>query len=121
MSEENISQKFRLKNIYETRNYLIKEINQNELMSKNHKKVCREFNYTEHLLILISTVTVNGVSISAFASLVDIPKEITSSAIGLKYLGITKTYKSIIKKKEKKHVKIILLAKSKSNSIEVFN
>ena len=31
MSEENISQKFRLKNIDESRNYFIKEINQNEL------------------------------------------------------------------------------------------
>ena len=38
MSEENISQEFRLKNINETRNYLIEEINQNELMSKNNKK-----------------------------------------------------------------------------------
>ena len=38
MLEENISQKFRLKNIYETRNYFIEEVNQNELMSKKHKK-----------------------------------------------------------------------------------
>ena len=38
MSEENISQEFRLKNIDETRHYFIKEINQNELMSKKHKK-----------------------------------------------------------------------------------
>ena len=33
MSEENISQEFRLKNIDETRNYFIEKINQNELMS----------------------------------------------------------------------------------------
>ena len=38
MSEENISQEFRLKNIGETRNYLIEEINRNELMSKKYKK-----------------------------------------------------------------------------------
>ena len=30
MSKENISQEFRLKNIEETRNYFIKEIDQNE-------------------------------------------------------------------------------------------
>ena len=36
MSEENISQEFRLKNIDETRNYLIEEINQNELMIKKY-------------------------------------------------------------------------------------
>ena len=67
MSEENISQEFRLKNTDETRNYLIQEINQNELMSKKHKIVDRVLNYIEHLLILISTVT-GCVSISAFAS-----------------------------------------------------
>ena len=57
MSEENLNQEFRPKNIDETRNYLIEEINQNELMSKKHKKVYRVLNYIEHLLILISTVT----------------------------------------------------------------
>ena len=40
MVEENISQEFRLKNIDETRNYFVEEIEQNELMSKNRKKVC---------------------------------------------------------------------------------
>ena len=34
MSEENIRQKSRLKHIDETRNYLIQEINRNELMSQ---------------------------------------------------------------------------------------
>ena len=37
MAEENISQEFRLKNIDETKNYLIGEINGKELMSKKHK------------------------------------------------------------------------------------
>ena len=40
MVEENISQHFRLKNIDETRNCFIEEIDQNELMSKKHKGVC---------------------------------------------------------------------------------
>ena len=38
MGEENISQEFRLKNIDETRSYFLKEIEQNELMSKKQKK-----------------------------------------------------------------------------------
>ena len=48
--------------------------------------------------------------------------EITSSAIWLKICAITagiKWYKSIINKMKKKHNKIVLLAKSKLNSIEV--
>ena len=51
MCEENISQEFRLKNIDETTNYLIEEINQSELMIKRHKKVYRVVNYIEYLLI----------------------------------------------------------------------
>ena len=121
MVEENISQEFRLKNIDETRNYLIEEINRNELMSKKHKKVCTTLNYIEHFLILGSTIA-GCVSISAFASLVGIPIGITSSAIGLNICAVTaaiKKYKSMIKKKKKKHDKIVFLAKSKLNSIEV--
>ena len=38
MPGEDINQEFRLKKIDEIRNYLIEEINQNELMSKKHKK-----------------------------------------------------------------------------------
>ena len=44
MREENISKEFRLKNIDETRYYFIKEIKQNELMSKKHRKGCAKFN-----------------------------------------------------------------------------
>ena len=54
------------------------------------------------------------------ASLVDIPVSIASSTVGLKVCVITAgvgKYKSIIKKKKKKHNKIVLLAKSKLNSI----
>ena len=119
MSEENISQEFRLKNIDETRNF-IEDMKQNEFMSKNHKKFCRVLNHIGSILILISTVTGCG-SISAFASLVGILIEITSSAVGLKICVITagiKKYKSLIKKKNK-HDKIVFLAKSKLSSIEV--
>ena len=38
MAEENISQEFRLTNIDETKNLSIKEINQNDLISKIKKK-----------------------------------------------------------------------------------
>ena len=44
MAEENVSQEFRLKNIDEPRNYLIEEINWNELMSKKNKNVLTALN-----------------------------------------------------------------------------
>ena len=121
MPEENINQEFRLKKIDEIRNYLIEEINQNKLMSKKHRKVCRVLNDIDHSHIVISTVT-RCVSISVFASLVGSHIGITSSAIGLKVCVITaeiKRYKLMIKKKKKKHDKMVLFAKSKLNSIAV--
>ena len=65
MPGENIKQEFKLRKIDEIRNYLFKETNQNELMTKKHKKVCRVFNYIKYLLIVAATIT-GCVSISAF-------------------------------------------------------
>ena len=42
---EKLAQRFRVKNIDETRNYLIKEINRNELMSKKHKNICTTLDF----------------------------------------------------------------------------
>ena len=99
MVEENISQAFRLKDIDETRKYLVEEIEQNKLMSRKYKKVCATLNYIEHFLILAFAVT-GFISISGFASLLGILIGITSSAVGLKICAITsriKNYKSMIK------------------------
>ena len=90
-------------------------------MSKKHKKVCTDLKYIEHFLILASTIT-GCISISDFASLIGVPIAITSYAIGLKICAITagiKKCKSIIQKKKRKHDKIVLLAKSKLNSIKI--
>ena len=89
-------------------------------MNKNHKKVCTTLNYIEHFLISASTIT-RRISNSAFASLFGIHMWITSSAVGLKICPVAagiKKYKSIIKKKKKKHDKIVLLAKSKLSSMK---
>ena len=109
MAEENLSQEFWLKNIDETRNYLIEVINRIELISKKHKKISTTLNYIGHSLILASEIT-GLFSISAFPSLIGIPIEMTSSAIVLKICAITagiKKYKSIIKKRKKKYDKIV--------------
>ena len=87
------------------------------LRSKKHKNVSATLNYIEHFLILASPFTW-CISISAFASLVPIPKGITTSVIGLKICAITTGLKTYIIQK-KKHVEIVLLAKTKINNIEV--
>ena len=57
MPEENMNQEFGLKKIDEIKDYLIEEINRNQLMCKKDKKLCRVLNYIEHSLILISAIT----------------------------------------------------------------
>ena len=78
----NMSQEFRLKNINETGNCFLGEIEQNELMSGKHKKACTTLNYIKHFFILASTIT-GCISNSAFASFLGIPGGRTSSARGL--------------------------------------
>ena len=117
MPEENINQEFRLKKNRWNKKL---KINQNELMSKKDKMICRVLNYIKESLIAIAAIT--AIFIYIFVSLVGILIGITSSAIVLKIWAITagiKKYKSIIKKKRKRHDKILLLAKYKLNSIEV--
>ena len=87
------------------KNYFLEEIERNELMRKKNKKVCTTLNYIEHILILASAIT-GCISTSTLAYLLGIAIGITSSAIGLKICAITagiKKYKSIVKKKKKKH------------------
>ena len=75
-------------------------------------------NCIEHERFAISTIS-GWVSISAFASFV-ISIGIMSSAIELKICVITAEIKRYVsKKKKKKHDRIVLLAKSKLNSMEV--
>ena len=117
-----MSYEFKLENINDTRFYLLEEVEQNESMSKRGKKVCATLNYTEYIIILVSTIT-KCILISAFGSLIVIPIGITRYSIGLKIYAIAaavnKNYKSIVKKKKNKHGKTELLPKSTLNIIEV--
>ena len=73
-------------------------------------------------MLILASKNTGCVSVSVFPSLVAILVGITSSAVRIKICAITieiKKYKSIIKKKKKKHDKIVLLGKNKLNTIEV--
>ena len=54
-----------MKNVDEIRNYFLEDIKQNELISGKHKNAFTSLNYTEHFLILVSTITA-CISFSAF-------------------------------------------------------
>ena len=101
------SLEFRLRNIDEARNYLIEEINHNDLMSERYNKTCKCLNYVENLLIVASTLS-DSASISPFASLVVIPVSITSSPVGMEICTITagvKKHKSVKKKTRRSMIK----------------
>ena len=57
-------------------------------MSYKHKKVFTALNYIENIVTSIFSVT-GCISLSAFASLIDIPSRIMSSTIGLIICAIT--------------------------------
>ena len=82
MTKENISAYFRLTKIDETRNYLLQEIKQGDLMRKKLKKVSTTLNYFKKFLMFVFYAS-GCVSISAFASLVCVPMGIMSSTVGL--------------------------------------
>ena len=107
------------KKIDGTRNYLLDKIKHNDLMGEKHKKVCRALNHFEYVFIFISPVR-GCISISPFASFVGAPVGTGSSEVGIKICAITavnEKYKSVIKENRKKHDKLVMLAKTKLNTI----
>ena len=73
------------------------------------------------LLIAVLSPTSGGVSIISFTSIIRDPVGIASASFALIFsltTGITKKLLTITRKKNKKYDKILMLAKSKPNSIE---
>ena len=104
------SQEFRQENIDETRNYLAEVINRNELMNKKTQKgLCNSKLYWA--LFYFRFYNNWMCFYFCFDFLAGIPMGISSSLIGLRSCVITaviKKDKSIIKKKNRKHDKIVL-------------
>ena len=71
---------------------------------------------------LILSATSGGISIISFTSVIGIPAGLASANFTLVFsltTGIIKKLLKITRKKNKKHNKVVMLAKSKLNSIEV--
>ena len=112
--------KFRLDEISKIENYFIEEINQRKSCSKKLSKYVAVFDYIDQALIALSA-TSGGVSIISFTSIVGAPVGIASASFTLIFsltTGIVKKLLNITRKKKKKHDKILMLAKSKLNSID---
>ena len=112
--------KFRLDEISKIENYFIEEINQRKSCSQKLNKYVTTFDYIDKILIVLSATT-GGVSIISFTSVIGAPVGIVSASFTLIFsltTGIVKKLLNITRKKKKKHDIILMLAKSKRNSIE---
>ena len=112
--------KIRLNKIIEIGNYFHQEINQKKICSKKLSTYVAAFDFIDKILIVLGA-TSGGVSIISFTSVVEAPVAIASASITLIFslsLGIIKQLLSITRSKNKKHDKILMLARSKLNSIE---
>ena len=112
--------KLQLSEIIGIENYFYQEIDQRKLCSKKLKEHVTAFDYVDKILIVLSATT-SGVSIISFTSIVGAPVGIVSASFTLIFsltTGIVKKLLNITRNKKKKHDKILMLAKSKLNSIE---
>ena len=112
--------KFRLSEIIGIKNYFYQEINQRKSCSKKLSKYVTAFDYIDKILIFL-IATSSRVSIISFTSIVGAPVGIASASLTLIFsltTGIVKKLLNITRNINKKHEKILMMAKSKLNSIE---
>ena len=112
--------KYRLNEISKIENYFNLEVSQRRSCIKKLSKYITTFDYIDKVLIVL-IATSGGVPIISLTSVVGTPVGIASAILTLIFSltkGIIKKLLSITRSKKKKHCKILMLAKSKLNSIE---
>ena len=113
-------QHIRLNEINEIKDYFVAEIKERELMSKRLSKYIAFCDYFDKSLIVLPA-TSGSVSIASFATVIGTPVEIARASLSLAFslsTGIVKKLLKTTRNKKKKHNKVIMLARSKLNSIE---
>ena len=89
-------------------------------MSKNLSKHIASFDYLDKSLILLSVAT-GSISIASFVTVIGAPVGIMSASCSLSFsitTGFVKKFLKTIRNNKKKHIKIVMLTRSKLNSIE---
>ena len=112
-------QQFRLNKINEIQDYFLDEIRERKLISKNLCKYIASLDYFDKSLNVLSTWS-GSISIASFASVIRVPAGIIGASFGFTFSitsGFVKKYLKTIRNKKKKHNKIVMLARSKLNSI----
>ena len=113
-------QQFRLNKINEIKDYFLAEIRERELISKNLSKYIASLDYFDKSLNVLSLLS-GSISIASFASVIGAPVGIIGAICGFTFSirsGFVKMFLKTIRNKKQKRNKIVLLARSKLNSIE---
>ena len=113
-------QEFRLNKINEIKDYFLGEIKERELICKNLSKYIASLDYFDKSLNVLSILSGN-ISIASFASVIGVPAGIIGASFGFTFSitsGFVKRFLKTIRNKKKKHNKIVMLARSKLNSLE---
>ena len=113
-------QQFRLNKINEIKDYFLAEIRERELIRKNLSKYIASLDYFDKSLNVLSILS-GSISIASFATVIGAPAGIIGASCGLTFSitsGFVKKFLKTIRNKKRKHNKIIMLAKSKLNSLE---
>ena len=113
-------QKFRLNKINESKDYFTAETREREPMSKILRKYIASFEYLDKSLTVLS-VSTGSISIASFLTVIGVLVGIRSASCSLAFSITTRFIKEFLKtirNKKKKHNKIVMLARSKLNSIE---
>ena len=112
--------KFRIYEVENIENDFINKINQQKSYSKKLNRCVTIFDYIDKILIALSATT-EGISTISFTTNIGAQVGIASASFTLIFsitTGIIKKLLDITRNKKKKHDKILMLAKSKFNSIE---
>ena len=113
-------QQFRLKKINEIKNYFTAETKERELLSKRLSKYIASFDYSDNSLIALAVAT-GSISIASFAAVIGTPVGIMSASCSLTFsitIGFVKKFLKTIRINKKKRDKIVMLVRSKLNSME---
>ena len=114
------NQQFRLNKLRKVTDYFIGEFKGRELMSKKLSKYISSFDYFDKSLIVLS-VTCGSISIAPLATVIGAPVGEASASFSIAFSISTRILKKLLKttrNKKKRHNKIVMLARSKLNSIE---
>ena len=111
---------YRLNQIDKVKDYFNNEINERKNIIKKLNKYIVGFDYLDKIFIALSA-SFGTLSIASHATIIGIPAGITGASFTLMFtlgMGISKSLLKVTKKRKNKHNKIIVLAKSKLNTIE---